>query len=89
LSTAPLDNNIQQSSWWLRDASFLRLKSVEIGYNPKGLKRFGLGTGSRIYVSTENLLVFSGFKQWDPEMGRRGLRYPPNRRFNVGIQLAF
>lgn len=88
LSTAPLDNNIQQSSWWLRDASFLRLKSIEIGYNPRVLKRFGLGPGSRIYISAENLLVFSAFKLWDPEMGRRGLRYPPNRRFNLGIQLA-
>lgn len=88
LSTDPLPNNTQQSSWWLRDASFLRLKSVEIGYNPKGLKRLGLGDGTRIYISTENPWVFSAFDLWDPEMGRRGLRYPPNRRFNLGIQLA-
>lgn len=88
LSTDPLPNNTQQSSWWLRDASFLRLKSVEIGYNPKGLKRLGLGEGTRIYISTENPWVFSSFDLWDPEMGRRGLRYPPNRRFNLGIQLA-
>lgn len=88
LSTDPLPNNTQQSSWWLRDASFLRLKQIEIGYSPKGLERFGLGHGTRIYISSENPMVFSRFKLWDPEMGRRGLRYPPNRRFNVGIQLA-
>jgi len=88
LSTDPITNNLQQSSWWLRDGSFMRLKSVEIGYSPKGLRRFGLGDGSRIYLSTENPMVFSKFKLWDPEMGRRGLRYPPNRRFNIGIQLA-
>ncbi|WP_325641765.1 TonB-dependent receptor [Parapedobacter sp.] len=88
LSTEPIDNNLRQSSWWLRDASFLRLKSVELGYSPKGLKRIGLGEGTRIYVSSENPLVFSSFKLWDPEMGRRGLRYPPNKRFNIGIQLS-
>ena len=89
LSTEPINNNTQQSSWWLRDGSFLRLKSLEAGYSPKNLGRFGLNPGSRIYFSTENLLVFSPFKLWDPEVGRNGLGYPPNKRFNVGIQLVF
>src|SRR5690606_10503995 len=88
LSTEPIDNNLQQSSWWSRDGSFLRVKSVELGFSPKGLERIRLGPGTRIYVSSENPLVFSSFKLWDPEMGRRGLRYPPNRRFNIGIQLS-
>ncbi|QBR10714.1 SusC/RagA family TonB-linked outer membrane protein [Sphingobacterium sp. CZ-2] len=89
LSTDPIENNIQQSSWWLRDGSFLRLKSVEVGFSPKTLKRFGLNPGSRIYFSGENLFVTSPFKLWDPEMGRNGLGYPPNKRFNVGIQLTY
>lgn len=88
LSTNPLDNNIQQSSWWLRDGSFLRLKSLEAGYSPGWAKRLGLKQGSRIYVSTVNLFVFSPFKLWDPEMGRTGLGYPPNKRYNVGIQIS-
>lgn len=87
LSTDPINNNMQQSSWWLRDGSFLRLKSIEIGFTPN-LKRWNLKSGSRLYLSTENLMVFSPFKLWDPEMGRRGLGYPPNRRFNIGFQLA-
>ncbi|MGJ7031087.1 SusC/RagA family TonB-linked outer membrane protein [Niabella hirudinis] len=89
LSTDPLDNNTRQSSWWLRDGSFLRMKSIEIGYNPKHLARFGIKPGGRIYLSTENLGVFGPFKLWDPEMGRKGLGYPPNRRFNLGFQLTF
>lgn len=89
LSTEPIANNTQQSSWWLRDGSFLRLKSLEIGYSPKNLKRIGLNAGSRIYFSTENMLVFSPFKLWDPEVGRNGLGYPINKRFNVGIQLVY
>ena len=89
LSTEPINNNTQQSSWWMRDGSFMRLKSVEIGFSPKGLKRFGINKGSRIYISGENLMVTSPFKLWDPEMGRNGLGYPPNKRFNIGIQLVY
>lgn len=88
LSTSPINNNTRQSSWWLRDGSFMRLKSVEFGFSPKMLKRHGIKQGSRIYISAENLLTFSSFDLWDPEMGRRGLGYPPNKRFNAGIQLT-
>ncbi len=88
LSTDPINNNTQQSSWWLRDGSFMRLKSVELGYSLKALTRFGIKPGSRFYISTENLLTFSSFDLWDPEMGRRGLGYPPNKRFNAGIQIT-
>lgn len=89
LSTEAISNNVQQSSWWLRNGGFTRLKSVELGYSPKNLESIGMRKGSRIYFSAENPLVFSPFKLWDPEMGRNGLGYPPNKRFNVGIQLMF
>jgi TonB-linked SusC/RagA family outer membrane protein len=99
LSTQPINNNSPSwkteslenaptSSWWLRDGSFLRLKSVELGYVLPAVAKIGLKS-SRIYFSAENLFVLSAFKLWDPEMGRNGLAYPPNRRFNVGIQLSF
>jgi len=89
LSTEPVENNTRQSSWWLRDGSFLRLKKLELGYSPKNLRSYGLNPGSRFYVSSENLFVLSPFKLWDPEVGRNGLGYPPNRRFNIGVQLVF
>ena len=90
LSVDPIANNNQTSSWWMRNAAFLRLKTVEMGYNiPKNtFKKIGLKS-SRIYFTSENLFVISPFKLWDPEMGRGGLGYPPNRRFNVGVQLSF
>ncbi len=88
LSAAPMENNTQQSSWWLRDASFLRLKTVELGYNLNRWDKIHL-QNCRIYFVVENLFVMSRFKMWDPEMGRKGLGYPPNRRFNVGVQLSF
>ncbi len=87
LSTETINNNTQQSSWWLRDVAFLRLKNVELGYN-FGLEKYRL-QNCRLYVTGENLMVFSPFKLWDPEMGRNGIGYPPNRRFNFGIKLDF
>lgn len=89
LSTFPVDNNIQQSSWWIRDGSFLKLQSVELGYSLRKLTRWGIKKDSRIYVSAQNLFTFSSFKLWDPEMRDRGLGYPNNKRINAGIQLSF
>ena len=88
LSTIPIENNMQTSSWWMRDASFLRLKTVELGYNVPGWEKIHMRQ-FRVYFSGENLLVFSKFKLWDPEMGRKGIAYPPNRRFNVGFKIDF
>lgn len=84
------ENNDQSSSWWLRDGSFMRLKSAELGFTipPKSLKRYGL-TNCRIYLNGTNLLTFSSFKLWDPEMGSSGLGYPIQRVMNVGIQIGF
>lgn len=89
LSTFNHKNNLQRSSWWLRDGSFLRLKQAEIGYTfPQGMTRNFLRGGSlRIYVSGTNLLLWSKFKLWDVEMGGNGLGYPVQRVFNVGINV--
>ncbi|MDR2423633.1 MAG: TonB-dependent receptor [Prevotellaceae bacterium] len=88
LSTYHINNNTQWSSWWMRNGSLLRLKSVEVGYSLPFSKRLKIET-ARVYFSTENLLRFSSFKLWDPEMGGEGMAYPLNRRFNVGLQLNF
>jgi TonB-linked SusC/RagA family outer membrane protein len=88
LAPFAIANNVQNSSWWLREGSFVRLKTVELGYNLPGIQKIHLQS-SRIYFSGENLFYFSTFKLWDPEVGGNGLGYPINRRFNVGIQLSF
>jgi TonB-linked SusC/RagA family outer membrane protein len=75
------NHNTQSSDYWLRDGSFLKLKNAEIGYSLKNM---------RFYVSGTNLLTFSGFKYWDPEMGGgKGLSYPTQRVFNIGFQMSF
>lgn len=88
LSTETISNNVQQSSWWLRDGSFLRLKQIEMGYNIGEWSKIGL-KNVRIYASLENLFTLSKFKLWDPELRRKGLAYPPNRRYNLGFQISF
>lgn len=87
---APTYNNNYASSWWMRDGSFMRLKSAEVGYNVSAaaLRRLHLGS-ARIYVNGTNLLTFSAFKTWDPEMGASGLGYPIQKVINVGVLLGF
>lgn len=90
LSDKLVENNNQTSTWWMRDGSFLRLKSVEIGYNaPKSFNtKLGL-QDLRIYINGNNLAVWSAFKMWDPEMGGNGLGYPIQSVYNVGLKVNF
>ncbi len=84
------ENNTQTSTWLMRNGSFLRLKSVEVGYSlPEKLISRARITNLRIYFTGNNLLCFSKFKMWDPEMGGNGLGYPVQKVYNFGIQLSF
>ena len=75
------NHNTQSSDYWLRNGAFLKLKNAEIGYTWKKV---------RFYISGANLLTFSPFDLWDPEMGGgKGLSYPTQRTFNLGLQLSF
>ena len=90
LSTYAIDNNEKQSTWWLRSGDFLRLKNVEFGYTlPETLGKIFSDTQTRVYFTGVNLLHFSKFKLWDPEMAGNGLGYPPQRVLNLGVQVNF
>ncbi len=87
-SRASITNNLQSSTWWLRDASFLRLKSVEVGYTLPGRITKSLRlTNCRVYFNGLNLLTWSPFKMWDPEQGGNGFAYPIQKVFNVGLNV--
>ncbi|MCG8475774.1 MAG: TonB-dependent receptor [Cytophagales bacterium] len=90
LSTNMVENNLRRSTWFMRDGSFLRLKSAEVGYTipNRVTKRYGLSQ-FRVYLSGTNLLTFSKFKLWDPEMAGKGLKYPIQRVVNIGVQVGF
>ncbi|GHT66636.1 SusC/RagA family TonB-linked outer membrane protein [Bacteroidia bacterium] len=90
LSDQIVNNNTQTSTWFMRNGSFLRLKSAELGYtapervtNKIKMKTF------RVYISGTNLLTFSQFKLWDPEMAGNGLGYPLQKVYNLGLQFTF
>ena len=90
LSTQNQANNMQLSTWWLRDGSFLRMKQFEVGYSlPKDIANKMLLSSFRMYVSGSNLFILSKFNLWDVEMGGNGLGYPLQRVFNVGLNLTF
>lgn len=90
LSNASVKNNTQDSTWWMQDGTFMRLKSLEVGYTlPKELTRKCHLGNVRIYLSGTNLLTFSKFKLWDPEMGGNGLGYPIQRVYNIGLNVNF
>jgi TonB-linked SusC/RagA family outer membrane protein len=90
LSTFQVENNEKPSTWWLRDGDFLRLKSVEFGYTiPESAGKIFSMAKTRFYFTGLNLLHFSKFDLWDPEMAGNGLGYPPQRVINLGAQINF
>ena len=83
-------NDAAKSTWFMRNGAFLRLKALEVGYSmpDKLVKKIGI-TKARWYASGTNLMTFSAFKLWDPEMAGDGLGYPVQRVMNLGIQVSF
>lgn len=90
LSTFPIVNNTQTSTWFMRNGAFLRLKHVELGYKlpQKWIGRMGM-SNARLYLSGVNLYTWSKFKMWDIEMGGNGLRYPNQKVYNLGLVVDF
>ncbi|RZK58598.1 MAG: TonB-dependent receptor, partial [Pedobacter sp.] len=84
------NNNYQASTWWLRDVNFLRLKNADFGYTLKnGIKTLGVKR-LRIYAMGYNLLTFSKFKLWDPELlTNNGTRYPLTTNYSLGLTANF
>jgi hypothetical protein len=91
LSNTESANNMRYSTWWLVDASYLRLKNFELGYTvPKDYQEKMLMKNARIFLRGSNLLTFSYFKMWDPEIGsQNGLKYPLQKIVSGGIEITF
>lgn len=94
------NNNRRVSDRFLEDASYLRLKNLSLGYNiPSSvMSKIGMTKG-RIYVSGQNLLTFTKYSGFDPEVSTFGetntapgtdfLTFPQARTMLVGLQLGF
>ncbi|MEP0214918.1 MAG: SusC/RagA family TonB-linked outer membrane protein, partial [Cellulophaga sp.] len=81
------------SSWYLEDASYLRIKNVTLGYtfSSKVMDNLSKGSSLRMYVSGENLVTFTNYSGLDPEVGGKGLdiaKYPVAKTFTLGLLLS-
>lgn len=81
------------SSWYLEDASYIRLKNVTLGYTlPKSVMGSSLKSSLiRVYVSAENLFTITPYSGLDPEIGGKGLdmgKYPVSRIITMGLSLS-
>lgn len=91
LTTTTNANSDRASSFWYRDASYLRLKSVELGYSfSKPFKGKARIEKLRIFVSGYNLaLLYDKVKVIDPEAPGNGSDLPVPRIFNFGVNVSF
>ena len=91
LSFTNMTHNTRKSDLWLRDASYIRLKNVEVGYNfPKStLQKMHIGS-LRVYATGYNLLTFDKLKVVDPE-SKTGTssKYPVVMVVNLGLKVGF
>ena len=85
--------NLRNNTWYLQDASYLRLKNLVAGYTlPDHVSALVKSEKIRIYVSCDNLLTFTRFKQgFDPERSGDGrfAVYPQNRIVSFGLNVEF
>ena len=92
LHTGRFDHNQYASTWWYRNAGFLRLKNIEIGYefNEKVLKQLKM-KNLRVYLQGNNVAVWDHIKFWDPELGsaNSGAKYPLCSTYSVGLEVTF
>ena len=90
LSYGGNSNNYRASTFWLRNGSYLRLKTLEVGYNlPQKWVNKIYSKNIRVFFIGTNLLTFSDFKLWDPEMGSTtGTHYPLTKSFSFGFNIS-
>ncbi len=91
LSLNASGNNYVTSSFWLKDATYIRLKNVEVAYTFKSefLARLKL-TGVRVYANGQNLFTLTDILNVDPEnISSIGWYYPQQKTFNFGINVQF
>ncbi len=94
-----VNNNQRPSDFYLEDASFLRLKNLQIGYNlPKNLLEKAKIKAIRVYFSANNLFTVTGYKGFDPDIGSNGWildtgidkgYYPANKTLGGGLKISF
>ncbi|MCB0451202.1 MAG: SusC/RagA family TonB-linked outer membrane protein, partial [Confluentibacter sp.] len=87
------NNNTRQSTRYIEDGSYIRLKNVNISYNvPLDAFKNKVFNSLKLYVSGQNLLTITDYSGFDPEVGANGIDnniYPVTRTFTLGATLGF
>ncbi|MCW2263376.1 MULTISPECIES: SusC/RagA family TonB-linked outer membrane protein [Sphingobacterium] len=91
--SASNSQNYADNSFWLQDASFLRVKNIQLGYSlPSSLlSKLKMG-GIRVYIDAQNVFTFTKFEGLDPERDLANMspaQYPNVRMITGGINLKF
>lgn len=83
--------NREETTFWLDDMTYLRLKNIQLGYTIPShlLKKIGVNT-FRIFGSAENILTITNYRGLDPEVtGNRSNAYPVNKSYSAGVNVGF
>lgn len=81
----------QVSTFWLKDATYIRLKTLELGYDlpRKWLQRLKINS-LRLYANGNNLITIDKLKWFDPEgISNQGDFYPQTKVYNLGFNISF
>lgn len=90
LSQTSSTNNRQTSTFWMKDASYLRLKNVEVSYTFDGSLLDKLHIDNmRLYANGYNLMTWDKVDIVDPESSGSGNQYPSMKVFNLGVDITF
>ncbi len=97
-ATDPNGNFSRISDFYIEDGSFLRVKDLQFGYNiPQSALNYLNIQRIRVYIAAQNLLTFTGYNGFDPEIGARspldigidrGI-YPQARSYRAGVSVTF
>lgn len=80
--------NYANMSHWVQDASYLRLKNLQMGYTFKFSEKIPIER-VRVYLSGSNLFTLTNFRVFDPENGLNTISFPNVRVFSVGANVTF
>ena len=88
LSIKDATKNKYASTFWMQNASYLKMRNLQLGYtfNRNLIKKIGLSR-LRVYFSADNLFTITGFEGIDPE--DTGNNYPLTRSYSFGINASF
>jgi TonB-linked SusC/RagA family outer membrane protein len=90
-ASSSINGGLYRNTFWLNDASFIRLKNIELGYNfsPEILSKIKMQS-LRFYLNGFNLVTITKVKDYDPEGSNgSGQFYPQQRIINIGVNVKF